>query len=397
MELDRLHEAIDALAAMDAESLADEESVVALHHELSRLEAVTTGATGAFERAGTWALTGARHLAAWLSVRCGLSKAESRRRVRLGRAVESLPVAAQAWHEGEITGSHVAKLASLHNARTAEALERDEKVLVDQAKDLSFADFCRVADYWTYHADQDGAEDAAEMRRCRRDAFLSPSAFRTWLGSMNLDEISGVIVANEWRAREQALFEADRAEFFERTGTEATPGDLLCRTAAQRRADALVEMAKRSAACGSEDRRPRPLFSVLVGYETLCGPICELAQGMAVTPGSLVPWLSEADIERAVFTPPNRVEVSASARLFTGATRRALEIRDRRCTHPYCDVPAEECQADHVQEWARGGPTTQENGRLLCGYHNRLRNHGPPSGEDEDDDDDDDDDDAGEW
>jgi 5-methylcytosine-specific restriction endonuclease McrA len=44
------------------------------------------------------------------------------------------------------------------------------------------------------------------------------------------------------------------------------------------------------------------------------------------------------------------------------------------CTHPYCYEPAEHCQGDHIEPYSRGGATTQENGRLLCGFHNRLRN-----------------------
>jgi hypothetical protein len=82
-------------------------------------------------------------------------------------------------------------------------------------------------------------------------------------------------------------------------------------------------------------------------------------------------------VERVVFGPDRRIEVSATARLFSGATRRAIELRDRACTHPYCDRPAAECQADHVVPWIAGGPTTQENGRLLCPFHNRLRNKPP--------------------
>ena len=137
-------------------------------------------------------------------------------------------------------------------------------------------------------------------------------------------------------------------------------------------------MATRSATVPADGRRPVPLFSVFVGYDTLHGRICELAQGMALTPGSLVPWLEEAQVERAVFRPVGRVEIGASARLFTGATRRAIELRDRRCTHPYCDRPAYACEVDHIVPYALGGPTTQENGRLLCGFHNRLRNARPP-------------------
>jgi hypothetical protein len=93
---------------------------------------------------------------------------------------------------------------------------------------------------------------------------------------------------------------------------------------------------------------------------------------------SLVPWISHCDLERAVFEPGGRVEVSARSRFFVGGVRRAIELRDRRCTHPMCDEPAERCQADHIIPYALNGPTIQENGRLLCGFHNRLRNQRPP-------------------
>ena len=32
---------------------------------------------------------------------------------------------------------------------------------------------------------------------------------------------------------------------------------------------------------------------------------------------------------------------------------------------------------DHILPAAQGGLTTQENGRLLCGFHHRLRNQMP--------------------
>ena len=48
----------------------------------------------------------------------------------------------------------------------------------------------------------------------------------------------------------------------------------LRRTPAQRRADALVEMARRSAALREQARPAEPLFTVLVGYETFAGRIC---------------------------------------------------------------------------------------------------------------------------
>jgi len=184
---------------------------------------------------------------------------------------------------------------------------------------------------------------------------------------------------------EEALFEADCAEAAQRLGRRPSL-DELARTPAQRRADALVEMATRAKSAPEGAVRPAALFSVLVGYETIHGRICELeGSGTVLAPSALDPWLSSASFERALFALPTRVEVSTRARLFSGGTRRALELRDRRCAHPYCDEPPERCQGDHVEPYAKGGETTQDNGRLLCGFHNRLRTQQerqrPPPGE----------------
>jgi hypothetical protein len=194
-----------------------------------------------------------------------------------------------------------------------------------------------------------------------------------WFGDMVLDPVSGTIVSNELKRLEQALFDADWAEATERLGHEPTTSD-LGRTPAQRRADALVEMAIRSRTAPAGGKRPEPVFTVLVGWETLKGRICELANGTMVAPGALVPWLDEARLERIVFDAKGRpIDVGVSQRLFTGATRRAIEVRDRECTHPTCDVPSEDCQADHIVPWSMGGPTTVDNGRMACGFHNRER------------------------
>ena len=113
---------------------------------------------------------------------------------------------------------------------------------------------------------------------------------------------------------------------------------------------------------------------MLVGYETFAGSVCELANGTMVTPGSLLPFLDRAWVERVVFEGRGRVmDVGVRTRLFTGATRRAVEVRDRECFDDLCDVPAEHCQIDHVRPWAEGGLTTQGNGRPACGFHNRAR------------------------
>jgi hypothetical protein len=377
VELEALSSAIDRLVGTDPAAFADAESIELLHRELARLESVVTTTVSAFDVSERWAPDGAKNAVSWLATRCRLPKGEARRQVRRGRQLRHLPACEKAWAAGAISGSHVDTIASLRRPSTEAALGRDEALLVDQARSLRYESFVRATAYWEQLADPDGTEATAEERRSRRDVYLASSFHGLWLGKITLDPVSGAIVADELQRLEGELFAADWAEAGTALGRDPKVGE-LGRTPGQRRADALVEMATRSRTAPADGRRPAPLFSVLIDFPTLHGRVLELAQGIAVTPGSLLPWLDEAILERAVFGPERRVEVAATARLFTGATRRAIELRDRECTHPYCDTPASDCDVDHIQPHAAGGLTIQENGRVLCGYHNRLRNQRPP-------------------
>lgn len=369
-------EAIDGLLESDPSTFADAESIEALMGQASRLDAFLTEATAAFDASGDWAPDGAKTAAAWLARRCRLPQNQARRIVRRGRELRHLPACSKAWRDGAINAAHVDTLAAVRRDSTEELLERDEQVLVDQATTLRFEDYVRIVGYWEQRADPDGTDECAGKGHARREVYLEQSFQGVWLGKMTLDPISGAIVSNELGRLERELFESDWSEARQRLGREPTVSE-LSRTSGQRKADALVEMATRSGTAPAHGRRPKPLFSVFVDYECLNGRILELAQGTVVSPGSLVPWLDEAIIERAVFGPGSRVDVGARTRLFSGATRRAIELRDRQCTHPYCDGSAR-CQVDHIIPYSEGGLTTQENGRLLCGFHNRLRNQRPP-------------------
>jgi hypothetical protein len=372
MELDALSEAIDGLLELGASACSDAASIETLQRQLAQLESFVTTAVADFDTWGEWTDDGARTAAAWLSTRCKVSRAEAGRQVRRGRRLRHLPVCAGAWARGEITSAQVDVLIGLSREVTEEALSRDEQILVGEACTLRHDEFVRLAAYWEQLADPDGAEAEGRARVDHRDAYLVQTMDKMWLGQLTLDDLSGTIVAGELNRLEHTLFEADWAEAKETLGREPTV-DQLARTSGQRRADALVEMATRSQTAPADGRRPAPLFTVLVGYETLHGRVLELAGGGVLSPGALLPWLDEAYLERAVFQPGGRIEVGATTRLFTGATRRAIEVRDRGCTHPYCDQRLEDCQVDHIVPYAEGGPTTQENGRLLCGFHNRLR------------------------
>lgn len=384
--IDRLDAAVDAAAqdliaqvTDDPAGLDDGELVVRLYQLQARMGALVARAAAAFDRSEAWQAEGARSAAAWLAVKTRLPTSEVRSDVAHGRAVsERLPVLGQAWVDGAVAQAHVAVLCRLGGGRATEQLTHDEPMLVEHAASLSYRDFRQATAYWEQLADPDGCDAAEERRRARRDVSLFESIDGMWLGQMTLDPVSGTVVADELRRLEQQLFEEEWAAARERLGRDPRAGD-LDRSASQRRADALVEMATRSRATPSDGRRPRPLFTVLVDWPTVAGRVCELASGQVIAPGGLVRWLGHAEFERVVFGPDGRIEVGQTARLFTGAVRRAIEVRDRICAHPFCDEPVDRCEVDHIVPYSVGGLTTIDNGRLLCRYHNRLRVRSPAS------------------
>jgi hypothetical protein len=369
--------AMNDLAGVDPFALADPETIIELTGLSSVFECVKTKAVGEFDAGGEWALDGAKSVVAWLDTRCHLPKAEGRCLARRAKALAHLPVATAAFADGEIGAAQFDALAKVRTPVTEEAMARDEAMLVGLAKEMKFVPFCAALAHWAQLADPDGAEESELERHARRDVYLAQSINGMFLGAMTLDAYSGSIVSAELKRLEDELFAADWAEATERLGREPKLHELR-RTPAQRRADAMVEMAIRSAATPADAQRPEPLITILVGYEALYGRICRIEGGPVVSPGSVREHLDGARFERIVFAPGKRIECSVTSRFFTGATRRAIEVRDQACTHAYCDLPAEHCQIDHIVPWTKGGETTQENGRVLCGFHNRLRNHGPP-------------------
>jgi hypothetical protein len=373
----KLREAIDELIDMDPSLRCGREEVAFMECELQRLQYAMSTSVADFDQWGAFLVDGAKTATAWIDTISHLPKNEAKAQLRRGRALSGLPVAAAAWRAGEIGAAQLDALIRVKSPVTEEALARDEGLLVDYARTMKFAPFRNALAYWEQLADQDGTDEAAMTRAARRDVYLVPGT-GGFFGRMQFDLIEGAIVAKELERLEAELFDADWAEAQEELGRDPLPHE-LARTPAQRRADAMVEMATRSGSTrGSEGRRPEPLFTVVIDYPTLFGRISQLESGPVVPPGSLLRWMDTATFERIVFSPRKRAECSVTARFFTGATRRAIEVRDLECCHEFCDIPADQCQMDHIVPHSQGGLTIQENGQVLCGRHNRERYERPP-------------------
>jgi hypothetical protein len=374
-----LREGAEALAWLDPDTLTDDElgdALIQFHRLEARLAAGRARVTAVFESRRVYAGDGSKTAAAWLARKTRGCPAGMRAQTRLARRLRHMPATAVALAAGEISERHAEVLAGLAGSprkAVADAFPEAEPKLVEYAKTLGFDEFVIAVRYWEAMVDQDGVEDQAATDRASRYVHLSQTFRGNWALDGQLDPVGGEEIHTELRRIERELFEADWAAAKTIHG-DATSVDDLERTPAQRRADALREMARRSAATPADARQPKPLLVVHLGDDSL-RRLCELASGTVIAPGQLVPLLGDADIERIVYAGASRrvIDLGRRSRFFTGALRRAIQLRDRRCTEPGCDVPADDCDVDHRLPYTKDGRTDQNNGDCKCGHHNRHK------------------------
>jgi Domain of unknown function (DUF222) len=383
-----LERAIDGLLAVDPDGLADTElaeAMLALRREQARLAAVVAEHTAVFEARQGHAEDGSRSATDWIAVHARLPRGPVAGEVRDARRLRTMPHTRAAFRTGDLSAAHVRVLARLAgHPRAGRHFPDGEAHLVGEGRRLRFDDWQRLCAYWRDAADPDGPEHRhgrdTDLRRFRigvgldgvghADGYLTPVATAAVNGA--LERIERELFAADWAAA-RAVHGDD---------TTATH---LARTSAQRRHDALVEMATRALTAPADGKRPAPLVTVMVDFDTFAGRVCELAAGTVIAPGAVAELLGhdETLIQRVVADGTNRVRDISSARSFRGTLRRVLDVVHRRCEHKTCFVPGHLCQGDHILAWSEGGLTTQDNGRLGCGFHNRWwyatrRSHPPP-------------------
>jgi uncharacterized protein DUF222 len=153
------------------------------------------------------------------------------------------------------------------------------------------------------------------------------------------------------------------------------------RSVAKRRADALVELARRVLNTGAlpveGGVRPQVGLTVDVAELRRHTGVVDLDWGGTVSIQTARRICCDAEIIPIVMRGGSQpLDVGRRQRLVTGPLRRALIARDRGCVAPGCDRPPEWCDAHHLVHWTRGGATSIDNTALLCGYHHTLVHQG---------------------
>jgi hypothetical protein len=345
----------------------------------------------------------------WQKHHCRAKGPDASRRRRLARRLKGLPVTERALTRGEITVEHVEVLARAQQLVGEDLFALLEEPLVDTAGRKRFCDFVHTVEYAVMRAKPRDAEDRASQ--ALEDRYASSSRTFGGVGKVDagLDPVGFALWQAELERLCQHLLEQDRAEARDRLGRPPLASELR-RSARQRRADALVLMAERSAAFDGElgpssfsvvahadavllasivavlrqalnaaEDEDFDLDAALDGIELTSDSLHELDDGTVITINTIVLALLAGTVRGILFDPHGEIlRFGHARRLFTPAQAAALRAKYRRCCHPYgCDRTAPFLQADHIREHQHGGPTDTTNGQPLDGGHNTWKTNHP--------------------
>lgn len=387
--------AVDALQMVNLASLSNESlELLAVGTERVRrqVDAAGVAIAGHVDTVRPFRKDGYFTATAWLKKRLQLSGVEAYRRVQTARMHDRLPL----WKAGAGVGQVgvaqsevIARLAA--NPRLDdETLHRGCWELFVDAMELPYIEFEANARRWEQLADAAGAADRAERNRLRRDADITARDDGSWRLTASLDDIAGAEFSDIFGHYVQAEWDADWAEARERLGDEATMLDLR-RTQSQRRADALLAMARAAAACPPWTKRSLPTINILIDQASfeaqLRGEptdplryrdvVCRTQSGHELHTADVVALAMIAEVRRVVFDAKSVIiDLGRKQRLFKGASRDAVMLLATACAWVGCDQKAEWCQADHSISWKAHGCTVPRNGGPLCRRHNVFKEQG---------------------
>lgn len=385
--MSELSVAIDGLATVDVDGMpapALGEHIRALMRARNRLDGAIERALAVFDQRGYCEADGAASTAAWLRGRCNIAAPEASSRVRTSRRLGDLPATAAALAAGAITLAHARAIAMLADETDVKATQEVEEQLVALAVVVDPVRFSVELRRLREAFKRDGADGKdTEKPADPDDAYRRFSATPSFQGRFNL---------NGWLTPEGgALLRAALDAL-----AKPVPGDQ--RTASQRYADALVELARRQLGHGDlpakNGVRPHLIVGATVqptdassgsdggggvgvggaggggGIRLVDG---RLAGGGMLADTSLARLACHATVTRILFGADGHVlDLGRSQRVVSAAQWTALLLRDGGCVIPGHDCPAAYCEAHHLISWLDGGPTDLRNLAAVCTFGHTL-------------------------
>jgi hypothetical protein len=375
---DRLNSAVDGLVDESIDGFSTHAlgaDVVDIRRVIERLEAECLRRLHRFDRAHGAFADGGVNTISWVRDHCAMTGKAAADRVHLARTLGELPATLDSARAGRASLSNVTLIASLAKDVGVEQVAPLESILVGAAETLDAAPMRTVIQATRLRVDPDGVLAADNHAHERRWFNLDQSYGGEWFAQGQLDAEGGALVKT-WL---DAITETPR------------PGDT--RSASQRRADALVDLAAMQLRCGKppDVHGQRPHLTLTVSATALrtdadaeaavlqgVGPIHpETARRIACDAVKTVVTVAP-DADGAIFwlspitTPALPLSVGRATRTIPAPIRTALVLRDHGCRFPGCDRPPAWTDGHHIIHWADGGPTELENLVSLCRRHHRA-------------------------
>jgi hypothetical protein len=317
------------------------------------------------DRRRGWAEWGVRSCAHWLNWKCGIDLGAAREKVRVARALATLPHVAAAMAEGRLSYAKVRAIT-----RVAEASTEDSLLNIALCGTASHVEDV-VRGYRRALDAQELSREAVQQREQRLWWSTEPD------GSLSIRarlpaEVGALFV----RAMGAAV---DALPIPKDVSAETLPDELQRSRA--RRVEALAMMAETFLATGPKDLSggDRNQIVVHVDAETLrdrTAGRCELEQGPAIASESARRLACDCSVVRIIENEKGEpLDVGRKTRTIPPAIRRALNSRDRGCRFPGCCFKRY-VDGHHVKHWADGGETRLSNLVTLCRFHHRLVHEG---------------------
>jgi hypothetical protein len=253
-------EAVSALGSIDptfADPASLAELVAGVEQFRRMVDAAATGVAAVIDARTPFRSQGYFNATTFLKQRAQLYGAEAHRRLQTARMRDRLPEWAAAAAKGRVGVAQSEAMGRVAaNPRIDPAiLTRDAGMLLDDAMNLPYTEFERNLRVWEALADPVGDDARNERARERREFNLIPRPDGGWNLAGFLPEPGGVEFAEIFGWYVEAEWQVDWTEARNRLGAEATQADLV-RTEPQRRADALLAMARASVSRDPDIARP---------------------------------------------------------------------------------------------------------------------------------------------
>jgi hypothetical protein len=309
-----------------------------------------------------WARAGYRSPTDWLVVTSREAFGQCRLTVHLADRIQHMPAVRAAFATGDLAESALRLLADTWTQTNAAAFARDEQMLLGWALRLPHRDLQMLLDTWKRHTDAEHETDRDEERFQARSLTIS----RQRDGSGRIEGILDPEGLALVRASIRAL-------------TGRTDGDQ--RTLAQRRADALVSMARitlDNLQPTPGRKRSRPKVIATIAYLDLLtgngGGSLDTNHGRTVVSTETIRRLAcDAGIHRLIHAPDGTtLDYGRQTRTVSDSLFDQLVIRDHGCRLDGCTAPPSACDAHHAVPWLELGETELDNLILACWYHHHL-------------------------